>query len=366
MRRTTTAGLVAGLAACTVLGLTGCGSTSSSSSASGSASSAGASGSAGASASASNAALTVPVRPSPTGACTLPEAANVTDLTFAQLAQYQLKNGEPIPTLAEFLNYANDVGVGVLPEIKTFPPAADQPKPVPTQAQFQQYSDMVRSRTNISEVLIGSFDETTLKYFADNDPSWPRVWFRGVGNGDAFAPPTVAEMQQRAPSANALGVLNILYVQGTFAPNQQPYDVPKEFADAQIPVYIWYNVATKGDTPENGPDLAGVTSPGWQAIASMTPKNVKWIATDMTKEYTAWAATATEAEKPIPQMVAHRGGGEADISENSMAAFKEAVANGAKVLETDVQWTKPTPEEPNGVPVLMHDATINRTSVCPT
>ena len=366
MRRTTTAGLVAGLAACTVLGLTGCGSTSSSSSASGSASSAGASGSAGASASASNAALTVPVRPSPTGACTLPEAANVTDLTFAQLAQYQLKNGEPIPTLAEFLNYANDVGVGVLPEIKTFPPAADQPKPVPTQAQFQQYSDMVRSRTNISEVLIGSFDETTLKYFADNDPSWPRVWFRGVGNGDAFAPPTVAEMQQRAPSANALGVLNILYVQRDLRTQPAALRRSQGVRGRPDPRVHLVQRRHKGRHPENGPDLAGVTSPGWQAIASMTPKNVKWIATDMTKEYTAWAATATEAEKPIPQMVAHRGGGEADISENSMAAFKEAVANGAKVLETDVQWTKPTPEEPNGVPVLMHDATINRTSVCPT
>jgi hypothetical protein len=29
-----------------------------------------------------------------------------------------------------------------------------------------------------------------------------------------------------------------------------------------------------------------------------------------------------------------------------------------------VQWTAPTAEEPNGVPVLMHDATINRTARC--
>jgi glycerophosphoryl diester phosphodiesterase len=63
-------------------------------------------------------------------------------------------------------------------------------------------------------------------------------------------------------------------------------------------------------------------------------------------------------------MVAHRGGGEDGVSENALSAFRAAIDAGADVLETDVQWTAPTAEEPNGVPVLMHDATINRTARC--
>ena len=305
-------------------------------------------------------------RPAPTGNCTVSPDAKVTDVTFEELNEMQTNNGEPIPTLAEFLDYANAEGVGVLPEIKTFPPAEGQPAPAPTEAQFQQYTDMIKERTNISEVLIGSFDESTLKWFADNEPEWTRVWFRGVGgtNADPFEPPTVAEMQTKAPSADALGLLNILYVQGTWAPTGATVNVPQEFADANIPLYIWYNTATGGDSVADGPPLgdSGVTSPGWSTIAGLQPANVKWIATDFTKEYQQWSETVTDA----PQMLAHRGGGEAGVSENTMSAFAEAVANGASVLETDVQWTKPTEKDPNGVPVLMHDATLARTAACPT
>lgn len=304
-------------------------------------------------------------RPAPTGNCTVSPDAKVTDVTFEELNELELNNGEPIPTLAEFLDYANAEGVGVLPEIKTFPPAEGQPAPEPTQGQFEQYTEMIKERPNISEVLIGSFDEPTLKWFADNEPEWTRVWFRGVGgtNADPFEPPTVAEMQSKAPSADSLGLLNILYVQGTWAPSGATVNVPQEFADANIPVYIWYNTATGGDSAEDGPALgdSGVTSPGWNSIAALQPANVKWIATDFTKEYQQWSETVTDA----PQMLAHRGGGEAGVSENSMSAFAEAVANGASVLETDVQWTKPTEKDPNGVPVLMHDATFARTAACP-
>lgn len=315
---------------------------------------------------ASASATTASASPTFTGPCELAPDTKVTDVTYAELQRYELNNGESIPTLAEFLDYADSVGVGVLPEIKTFAPAEGQPKPEPTDEQLAQFTEMLNERSNIPEKLIGSFDESTLDYFAGAEPDWPRIWFRGIGGStsDPFTPPTVAEMNERAPSANALGVLNLLYFQGTFPPNGQTYDVPADFAGANIPVYIWYNVATGGDSATDAAGLAGVSSPGWETIATLQPQNVKWIATDFTKEYTAWADTAPAAANPIPQMVAHRGGGEESVSENSMAAFADAVANGAKVLETDVQWTKATPEDPTGVPVLMHDATINRTAAC--
>ncbi|MCB9411961.1 MAG: hypothetical protein H6525_03805 [Actinobacteria bacterium] len=321
-----------------------------------------------ASESAATSAASESAAPTPTGPCELAPDTKVTDLTFEELQQYQLNNGEAIPTLDEFLKFANEKKVGVLPEIKTFAAAEGEPKPVPSDAQFAEFADLVNQYPDITEVLIGSFDETTLKYFADNEPDWARVWFRGIGGsvGDPFAPPTVAEMNSRAPSADALGVLNVLYFQGTFPQNGQQYDVPAEFAAANIPVYIWYNVATGGDSAEDGAEFAGLPSPGWNSIASKNPKNVKWIATDFTKEYSAWAESAPAEAQPAPQMVAHRGGGEESVSENSMQAFAEAVDNGAAVLETDVQWTKPTDSDPNGVPVLMHDDTINRTAACPS
>ena len=307
---------------------------------------------------------TAPTTTVPPGPCTLEPDTRVEELTFAELSRYELNNGEPVPTFAAFLDLADKAKVGVLPEIKYFP-ASDDGDPVPwTSAQLAEYQKMIEQRKNLSSVLMGSFQESALAYFKANKPAWPRIWFRGIGGKDPFAPPTVAEMKERAPSADALGIINVLYVQGTFAPDGKEYDVPKEFADAGIPVDVWFNVTTKGDSPDGAEPFAGVPSPGWTGIVQVSPSNVKWISTDRVADYTAWAKSPA-AGGDAPTMIAHRGGGEDGVSENSLAAFRQAVKDGAGVLETDVQWTKPTAEDPNGVPVLMHDATINRTTRCP-
>ena len=304
---------------------------------------------------------TAPVTTIPTGPCTLAPDTRVEELTLDELARYELKNGESVPTFAQFLDLADGAKVGVLPEIKYFP-TVDGGDPVPwTEAQLAEYQQMIEQRKNLSAVLMGSFEDSALAYFKKNQPDWPRIWFRGIGGKDPFAPPTVAEMRRRAPSANALGVINVLYTQGTFAPDGKTYDVPKEFADAGIPVDVWFNVTTKGDSPEGAAPFAGVPSLGWTGITALSPKNVKWLSTDRVPDYTAWAKGQGAS---APTMIAHRGGGEDGVSENSLAAFRKAVSDGADVLETDVQWTKPTADHPNGVPVLMHDATINRTTRC--
>ena len=299
----------------------------------------------------------------PLGPCSLEPDTRVEELTFAELSRYELNNGEPVPTFAAYLDLADKAKVGVLPEIKYFP-AVDGGDPVPwTDAQLAEYQKMIEQRKNISEVLMGSFEDSALAYFKTNKPAWTRVWFRGIGGKDPFAPPTVAEMKERAPSANALGVINVLYFKGTFTPDGKEYDVPQEFKDAGIPVDVWFNVTTKGDSPEGAEPFAGVPSPGWTGVVDITPKNVKWISTDNVAEYTAWSKTPAAGDA-APTMIAHRGGGEDGVSENSLAAYAQAVKDGAGILETDVQWTKPTAEDPNGVPVLMHDATINRTTRC--
>lgn len=60
----------------------------------------------------------------------------------------------------------------------------------------------------------------------------------------------------------------------------------------------------------------------------------------------------------LPLAFAHRGGGLDDGStlENSMAAFEVAIGMGYRHIETDVQATR------DGVPVIFHDATLERTT----
>ncbi|XP_073351177.1 glycerophosphodiester phosphodiesterase 1-like [Pagrus major] len=54
-------------------------------------------------------------------------------------------------------------------------------------------------------------------------------------------------------------------------------------------------------------------------------------------------------------VVAHRGGGH-DAPENTLAAIREASRNGATGVELDLSFTA------DGVPVLMHDETLDRTT----
>lgn len=62
----------------------------------------------------------------------------------------------------------------------------------------------------------------------------------------------------------------------------------------------------------------------------------------------------------IPERVAHRlGGGEGDKPyywENSWPAYQRSLAAGVKIFETDVRWTS------DNVPILMHDASVDRTT----
>src|SRR3954469_16258919 len=72
-------------------------------------------------------------------------------------------------------------------------------------------------------------------------------------------------------------------------------------------------------------------------------------------------APAGAAVAATPQIHAHRGGtvenGKPKYAEESMAAYKRAARNGF-VLEVDAKLTK------DGVPVAIHDATLDRTTSC--
>jgi glycerophosphoryl diester phosphodiesterase len=68
-------------------------------------------------------------------------------------------------------------------------------------------------------------------------------------------------------------------------------------------------------------------------------------------------------DAPWPLLMAHRGGATYPPNrglENTMAAFRGAVAQGYRYLETDVRATR------DGVPVLVHDLTLDRLAGTPT
>jgi glycerophosphoryl diester phosphodiesterase len=67
----------------------------------------------------------------------------------------------------------------------------------------------------------------------------------------------------------------------------------------------------------------------------------------------AWFSQRQGEHKPL--IMAHQGG-EGERPSNTMAAFQNAVNSGADVLDTDMQITK------DGVLVLIHDATVDRTT----
>lgn len=56
-----------------------------------------------------------------------------------------------------------------------------------------------------------------------------------------------------------------------------------------------------------------------------------------------------------PIIIGHRGGG-LEAPENTLAAFKLAKENGATGVEFDLDFTK------DGVPVIIHDSTVDRTT----
>jgi glycerophosphoryl diester phosphodiesterase len=73
-------------------------------------------------------------------------------------------------------------------------------------------------------------------------------------------------------------------------------------------------------------------------------------------------AFATPAHAAVPQIQSHRGGSERDgrptFAEESMAGFRSAWEDEHTVLELDVKLSS------DRVPVVIHDATLDRTTIC--
>src|SRR5215213_4248374 len=78
-------------------------------------------------------------------------------------------------------------------------------------------------------------------------------------------------------------------------------------------------------------------------------------------------APAAEAETLLEQIaVAHRGGAVTRFGEGTMLSYKDAVKNGAQILEGDIHWTKDSPNDSDSVGsiIISHDSTLDRVTNC--
>jgi glycerophosphoryl diester phosphodiesterase len=86
------------------------------------------------------------------------------------------------------------------------------------------------------------------------------------------------------------------------------------------------------------------------------------LKTRVTSLVVAALVLAAPASAAVPQIQSHRGGAERDgkpiFAEESMAAFRSAWEDERTVLELDVKLSA------DRVPVVIHDATLDRTTVC--
>jgi glycerophosphoryl diester phosphodiesterase len=78
-----------------------------------------------------------------------------------------------------------------------------------------------------------------------------------------------------------------------------------------------------------------------------------------------FTATAAYADSIEEITVAHRGATTSQLAEGTLPAYQYAVKNRADMLDADVRWTKDGSDPDNlGTMVILHDATLDRTTNC--
>jgi glycerophosphoryl diester phosphodiesterase len=78
-----------------------------------------------------------------------------------------------------------------------------------------------------------------------------------------------------------------------------------------------------------------------------------------------FTATAAYADSIEEITVAHRGATTSQLAEGTLPAYQYAVKNHADMLDADVRWTKDGSDADNlGTMVILHDATLDRTTNC--
>ncbi len=189
----------------------------------------------------------------------------VSDYTWAYLQKnVRLNNGERIPSLREALEYFAFRDLPSFVEYKD----ADDP------ALYKIYVDHLKKYGK--DAWGAGFSKELLDWIHVHDKKRDLMWF---GNKNVTLPAT-----SDVPAGANPGIFNILL----------DTDVVKEFTDAGFKMNVWFNTATKGDTPTGSPGVPG--NKGWEYMASA---GVHWISTDYPDEYKTWTQTTDLcAERP--------------------------------------------------------------------
>lgn len=101
---------------------------------------------------------------------------NVADLTYAQIAVLRTSDGQPVPTLAEFVNDQSFADAYAFIEIKT----------TPTASQWSSFVADIKSREGWGgpRPAISSFDPAVLDEVAARLPGYTRALIQSTGDAD--------------------------------------------------------------------------------------------------------------------------------------------------------------------------------------
>jgi glycerophosphoryl diester phosphodiesterase len=200
----------------------------------------------------------------------------VYDLTYEQLQQYRLNNGEMIPTLYQYLDLLKERDIWGFVEYKD----ADDP------TKYQAY--LTALQDSGAKVYAAGFSKELMNWVHQQDPDMKLMWFGELDDKIDFVPLPISVGDVPA-GANP----------GSFNEWVDRSMVSKMTAAGKL-VNVWFNTIVGEDNP------TGVGAPsipadfpiqprgrGWEYL---TDAGVHWISTDFPDWYRAWAQSQEDSE----------------------------------------------------------------------
>lgn len=223
-----------------------------------------------------------------------PAGTKVGDLTYEQLQQYRLNNGERIPSLDQYLELLLERDIWGFVEYKD---ADDTEK-------YRLYLDALLESG--AKVYAAGFSTQLLDWVHQQDPEMELMWFGELDSRIGFIPLPIKLKDVPGGSMGNPGFYNI-WVQRS--------DVT-EARDLGKRVNVWYNTLTGGDNPTAAgefdtsgtgltPEVENIIDSvsenrkmrghGWEYMAEI---GVHWVSTDWPDWYQGWAHSQTGSENP--------------------------------------------------------------------
>lgn len=195
----------------------------------------------------------------------------VADYTFQQLKQFKLKNGEPIPSLADFANLLQKTNM------KGFLQYVDQKKD--SAVYYKKLLAEVED-TDTEMFVLGS--SGLMDYANDNEPAIPVIWTPDPADGNPVDGKEIEETTSSGPPTKTLvqpwpqqaDVPEGADVGMTALKTTEPWVTDMRGIDSNV--YAWF---------ENKNGVTGDNPQTWAALAKW---KVRWIASTNVSRYLTW------------------------------------------------------------------------------